>query len=63
VQAIYFCPACQKETEKRLHTCGETTRHTRGWRWFGNDLVNFIASGVGAVVALQLAAMLWALAA
>jgi len=33
-QAIYHCPACQKETERHpLHTCGAPTEQIRGWRW------------------------------
>jgi uncharacterized protein (TIGR00297 family) len=52
VQAIYFCPTCEKETEKTLHTCGTPTRQTRGWRWLDNDWVNFISSVVGALTAM-----------
>jgi len=52
VQGIYWCDACQKETERQVHRCGTETRLLRGWRWLGNDLVNFIASGVGALVAV-----------
>jgi uncharacterized protein (TIGR00297 family) len=51
VQAIYWCDACGKETERRVHLCGAETRLLRGWRWLGNDLVNFAASAVGALVA------------
>jgi uncharacterized protein (TIGR00297 family) len=52
IQAIYYCPACQKETERHpLHTCGATTTLLRGWRWLNNDWVNFICSLVGAVTA------------
>ena len=51
VQAIYWCDACGKETERKLHGCGTQTRPLRGWRWLDNDLVNFIASAVGALVA------------
>jgi uncharacterized protein (TIGR00297 family) len=50
-QAIYRCDTCEKETERRVHRCGTQTRLVRGWRWLGNDLVNFIASAVGALVA------------
>lgn len=58
VQAMYFCPADQKETEKHpLHTCGTQTVHIRGWRWLDNDWVNFACSAAGAVVAV-LAALL-----
>jgi len=51
VQSIYFCPICEKETEKCLHTCGTQTDQARGWRWLNNDLVNFISSIVGGAVA------------
>ncbi len=51
VQQIFYCPVCQKETEKKLHRCGTTTRFLRGWRWLNNDGVNFTASLVGGVVA------------
>lgn len=53
VQAIYHCPSCQKETERHpVHSCGVPTGHLRGWRWLDNDMVNFLASVVGALVAL-----------
>jgi uncharacterized protein (TIGR00297 family) len=53
VQASYLCPQCGKPTERHpLHTCGAQTIHTRGWVWMGNDLVNFVASAVGALVAI-----------
>jgi uncharacterized protein (TIGR00297 family) len=51
VQAIYRCDVCGKETERKVHGCGTQTRLLRGWRWLDNDLVNFIASAVGALVA------------
>jgi uncharacterized protein (TIGR00297 family) len=51
VQAIYYCPACQKETEKKVHTCGTQTNRLRGWPWLGNDLVNLVSSLVGALAA------------
>ncbi|RPH71905.1 DUF92 domain-containing protein, partial [bacterium] len=38
VQAMYYCPADKKETEKHpLHTCGTETVHIRGWQWLNND--------------------------
>lgn len=53
VQAIYYCDACGKETERHpLHTCGAPTRHLRGWVWLNNDWVNFISSAGGAGVAI-----------
>jgi uncharacterized protein (TIGR00297 family) len=45
VQAMYFCPTDQKETEKHpIHTCGSATIHLRGWKWLDNDWVNFACS-------------------
>ncbi|MBI3361287.1 MAG: DUF92 domain-containing protein [Chloroflexi bacterium] len=55
VQAIYICDGCGKETERHpIHTCGNPTRLSRGWRWLDNDWVNFISSIVGALVAVGL---------
>ena len=51
VQGIYYCPQCQKETEARIHRCGQPTRHLRGWRWLNNDWVNFVSSIVGSLMA------------
>ncbi|MEW6030728.1 MAG: DUF92 domain-containing protein [Chloroflexota bacterium] len=51
VQAIYYCPTCQKETERYpLHTCGTATVQVRGWKWLDNDWVNFACGAAGAVV-------------
>lgn len=54
VQQIYYCDNCMKETERKLHKCGHTTRRLRGWSWLNNDLVNLFASLVGGLVALGL---------
>jgi len=51
VQAMYWCDSCRKETERKVHRCGTQTRLLRGWRWLGNDMVNFIASVVGGLIA------------
>ena len=41
VQAIYYCPSCDKETERHpLHTCGTPTTLKRGVEWLNNDIVN-----------------------
>ena len=56
VQAIYYCPNCAKETERHpLHTCGTPTRQIRGWRWLGNDGVNWMCAVSGALAG----ALLW----
>jgi uncharacterized protein (TIGR00297 family) len=55
VQAMYFCPTDQKETEKHpLHTCGTETVHIRGWAWLDNDWVNFACGAFGVIIALLL---------
>jgi uncharacterized protein (TIGR00297 family) len=50
-QGIYYCSQCQKETEARIHRCGQPARHLRGCRWLNNDLVNFASSIVGSLMA------------
>jgi uncharacterized protein (TIGR00297 family) len=53
VQAIYYCPADRKETERHpLHLCGAETVHLRGWKWLTNDWVNFACGGMGALLAM-----------
>ena len=55
VQAIYFCPKDQKETERHpLHTCGTETVRVRGWEWLTNDWVNFACGAMGALLAVIL---------
>lgn len=55
VQAIYYCPRCEKETECHpLHRCGEQTFRLRGWSWLDNDWVNFLSSAAGALAAAGL---------
>jgi uncharacterized protein (TIGR00297 family) len=54
-QAIYWCPSCEKETERHpVHVCGKETQWLRGWRWLDNDLVNALSVAVGAAVAIVL---------
>jgi uncharacterized protein (TIGR00297 family) len=58
IQAIYWCPQCQKETERYpTHICGTPTVFKRGWRWMDNDWVNFLASLCGALIAV----LVWSL--
>jgi uncharacterized protein (TIGR00297 family) len=55
VQAIYYCPTCQKETERHpTHSCGTGTSQIRGWAWLDNDWVNFAcgAFGVAAITVM-----------
>ena len=52
LQAMYFCPADKKETEKHpFHTCGTETIHIRGWKWLNNDWVNFSCGAFGVIIA------------
>ena len=51
VQAIYYCPSCQKETERNpTHSCGTGTTQIRGWKWLDNDWVNFACGMFGVIV-------------
>ena len=54
VQAIYYCPVCEEETERRVHKCGTKTRPLRGISWINNDIVNFAATFFGALTAMGL---------
>ena len=59
VQAMYYCPAHKKETEKHpLHTCGTETVHIRGWKWLNNDWVNFACGAFGVLTAFLLKGLL-----
>jgi len=52
VQAIYYCPKDNKETEQYpIHTCGTPTAQIRGWSWLDNDWVNFGCGAFGVVMA------------
>lgn len=51
VQAIYYCPACKKETERHpQHLCGGATSRLRGIPWLGNDWVNLACALSGGLV-------------
>ncbi len=53
VQVIYYCPSCNKETERHpRHLCGTETVKLRGWFWLNNDWVNFACSLAGAILAV-----------
>jgi uncharacterized protein (TIGR00297 family) len=57
-QAMYFCPACEKPTERHpIHVCGAQTIYQRGWPWLNNDGVNFLATCMGAGVSAGLAGL------
>jgi uncharacterized protein (TIGR00297 family) len=58
-QAMYWCPRCQTETERRVHRCGQETRALRGIGWLDNDGVNCISTAAGALVAVLAARLSW----
>lgn len=55
LQAMYYCPVCKTETERRIHRCGTPTQPLRGITWMNNDAVNFLATTCGSAVAIGLA--------
>jgi uncharacterized protein (TIGR00297 family) len=59
VQAIYYSHGRTKETEKPIDPDGTPNEHVRGWAWLTNDWVNFISSGLGALVAMGVSRVVW----
>ncbi len=53
-QTMYYCPTCDKETEKHVHFCGTPTHYLRGLTWLNNDAVNFLTTLFGSLVAMTL---------
>lgn len=51
LQARRWCASCAEQTERAIHRCGSATMHAGGLPWLGNDAVNAVAGGVGALVA------------
>lgn len=61
LQAMYFCPRDNRQTEKHpIHSCGSPTVLIRGWSWLNNDWVNLLCTAAGAVVSFALGLMLGA---
>ena len=55
IQERRWCDGCSEATERRLHSCGATTRIVGGVPGARNDFVNVVCTLVGAVVAAVLA--------
>ena len=55
LQAMYYCPTCKTGTERSIHRCGVRTEFLRGITWMNNDVVNFLATASGSMVAIGLA--------
>ncbi|MDH3457738.1 MAG: DUF92 domain-containing protein [Gemmatimonadota bacterium] len=51
-QGSYRCDACAAHGEHPVHSCGRSTRLVRGYRWIDNDVVNLVATAIGAGVAV-----------
>jgi uncharacterized protein (TIGR00297 family) len=58
LQATYYCQHCDSETERQVHSCGRQTHLLRGRPWMNNDLVNFLATLFGSLVA-SITSLLW----
>lgn len=53
VQRKYRCVVCGKLTEKRMHH-GTPTAYVSGWRFLGNDAVNFLSIFLAAWICFSL---------
>jgi len=51
IQVLRRCPVCDRHCEIDPHSCGTPTERVRGIRWVSNDLVNVLATGIGALAA------------
>jgi len=51
VQSRRWCDTCQRETEHIVHQCGTATKNVRGFQWMDNDMVNFLSSAAGGLIA------------
>jgi hypothetical protein len=56
VQATYRCAVCRGASDVPRH-CGQSAALTGGRRWVTNDLVNAVATGFGALLAVLAAAV------
>jgi uncharacterized protein (TIGR00297 family) len=60
LQAIYYCPVCDKETERHPeHVCGTGTTLKRGQSWMNNDWVNAACTLSAALVGVVLAVIIF----
>lgn len=48
VQGRFRCPACNMDSERRVHRCGTRTVPTGGVAWLTNDGVNALTTAAGA---------------
>ena len=55
LQERRWCAACGRSSEQPVHDCGSATTLVGGHEWMNNDMVNLMATFVGAAVAVLLA--------
>jgi uncharacterized protein (TIGR00297 family) len=51
LQSRRWCPRCDRATEREIHDCGTETRIRGGLRWLNNDVVNFLSTAAGGLLA------------
>jgi uncharacterized protein (TIGR00297 family) len=54
LQARYYCPTCEEETESNPHKCSSECRLIRGTRFLNNHSVNLVSTMVGGLVGVVL---------
>ncbi len=54
LQAKYLCPACNKLTDKEVHSCGARTLHIGGIKCFKNETTNIVSTLAASLAALAL---------
>jgi uncharacterized protein (TIGR00297 family) len=57
IQERRWCDGCSQSTERRVHTCGRTTRVVGGVPGARNDFVNVVCTIVGGIVAVLVAGL------
>ena len=61
IQAMYYCPTCRKETEKKIHRCGTRGELRRGIAIMNNEFVNFASTSFTAIISLVFSALFFML--
>jgi uncharacterized protein (TIGR00297 family) len=54
LQSRRWCEVCSRETERITHECGAATIPKRGLSWMNNDVVNFLSTVAGGMLAAAL---------
>jgi len=60
-QALYRCDDCEAFTDRPVHDCGGQARHLHGWAWMTNEMVDLVASLIGAGIGITIVRLLGAL--